>query len=177
MYRGGVVLEDGNGTDANLTDACAGITGANCFPGSPSGNPDKEDWNAFDFWVAAGKPDCWCPKTWPEGVFDYQCKGDANLDFDGKDKLGKRQWVTGVDLGILAAGWQKVETDPGFNTWICADFAHHYDGKDKDGKRQWVTGEDLGILATAWQKTDTDSPMMTDCQGTPAPPNYGIEGE
>jgi hypothetical protein len=173
-YRAGVVLEDGNGTSPNLTGACGIDIVMDCFLGSPSGNPDFGDWNAFDFWKAAGEPICWCAKTWPGGDFRYQCKGDADRLFTGKDKLGKRKWVSSLDLDCFAAGWQKVETEDGFNTWRCADFAHQFTGKDKDGKRKFVTSLDLDIFAAGWQKTDTESPMMTDCDGTPAPPHGAI---
>ena len=141
--RGGVVLEDGNGTDANLTNACVSFE---CFP---SDDPD------YSNWLKAGSPQCWCN--------EFQCKGDTDGIFEGKDKDGKRQWVTGADLDVLAAAWQNYDdaTWDANPTWICADFNHSYEGKDKDGKRQWVTGGDLDILAAGWQKYDTDSHFTT----------------
>jgi hypothetical protein len=111
-------------------------------------------------WVKAGKPTCWCPAS--GGGSDFQCKGDADNDFVGKDKPGSRQWVTSDDLNILIAGWQKYDDSSGnVGTWICADFDHDFVGKDKNGSRQWVTSDDLNVLIAGWQKYDDDTYFTT----------------
>jgi len=110
-----------------------------CFP---SQHPD------YNIWVSVGKPACWC--------YRYQCKGDANGYFDGKDADGERRWVDLADLIIFGAGWLKVDTEAGFNTWICADFDHTFDGKDQDGLRKWVNLPDLTIFGAGWLKVDTE---------------------
>ena len=106
-----------------------------------------------DAWDTAGNPDCWTING-----YTYQCKGNAADDFDGLDEDGKRKYVNGTDLTVLASAWKKVDnaTWDANPTWICADFDRSFDGLDKDGKRKWVTGGDLTILATGWQKVDTD---------------------
>jgi hypothetical protein len=126
------------------------LTTHECFP------VDHVD---YPMWVKAGYPPCWCPA--PDGS-DYQCKGDADGMFDGKDIDGKRQWVTLPDLTVLSGSWYKVDTDvtlpPNF---ICADFSHGFDGKDVDGKRQWVTLPDLTLLSGGWYKVDSDPHFTT----------------
>ena len=143
-YRGGVVLEDGNGTTPNLTGAC-GIWLSECFP---SGHDD------YAIWLQAGRPACWCN--------EFQCKGDADGLFGGKDQYGKRQWVVLTDLNILIAGWQEKDGPNGeVGSWICADFDHAFGGKDQNGKRQWVVLDDLNILIGGWQKKDDDPHFTT----------------
>lgn len=143
-YRGGVVLEDGNGTSPNLTGAC-GIWLNECLP---SGHDD------YGQWAQVGRPPCWCS--------EFQCKGDADGLFDGKDQYGKRQWVVLEDLQTLTAGWQKFDGANGeVGSWICADFDHAFDGKDQNGKRQWVVLEDLQILTAGWQQFDDDPHFTT----------------
>ncbi|HIJ71189.1 MAG TPA: hypothetical protein HPP87_07475, partial [Planctomycetes bacterium] len=91
--RGGVVGSDTEPMATNLSIPFSITISGECFPSSHAD---------YAMWVKAGKPDCWCNA--------YQCKGDANGGFGGKDKDGKRQWVTGPDLTILSNGWQKVDT-------------------------------------------------------------------
>lgn len=155
--RGGVIDEDAKVMDPNNIGSPGALVMpfviSECFP---SGHAD------YAMWAKAVKPVCWCPtSSGVPGASDYQCKGDADGGFAGKDKDGARMWVTGPDLTILSAGWQKVDTEPGFEEWICADFDHAFGGKDKDGARMWVTGPDLTILSAGWQKIDTDAHFTT----------------
>ncbi len=146
-----------------------------CFPGSPSGNT-WPNWNEYDYWVAAGEPPCWCAKAFAEGYpkYGYQCKGDADGDFTGKDQLGKREWAGFNDYQILAALWQKKDNDPNFFNHpraYCADLDHAFTGKDVDGKREWVGFGDWQVLAANWQLKDNDpngDDMTVDCFGTAA---------
>ena len=126
------------------------LTTHECFPSSHAD---------YAMWLKAGAPPCWCP---PPVGSDYQCKGDANVDFDGKDIYGVRKWVTLPDLTILSGGWQKVDTDITLPAnFICADFNHDFDGKDIDGVRNWVTLPDLTILSAGWYKVDSDTHFTT----------------
>jgi len=141
-YRGGVVLEDGNGTDPDLTGA-TNIPLFECY--------GKAD---YAQWVKAGRPACWCN--------EFQCKGDADGLFEGKDTYGKRQWVVLADLNILTAGWQQYDGPNGeVGSWICADFDHLFEGKDANTKRQWVVLADLNILSGGWQRYDNDPYFTT----------------
>lgn len=160
--RGGIVLENGvtaTGDYTAATNVAIGGAAPECLSSS---HPDYANW------VKAGKPDCWCDT--PEGS-GYQCKGDADGLFTGKDKVGSRIWVTGTDLDVLIAGWQKLDSavDGSIGTtglgisYACADFNHSFVGKDKNGSRINVTGLDLDILIAGWQKVDNVSPMNADC--------------
>jgi len=115
----------------------------------PADDPD------YPNWVKAGKPQCWGR--------DYQCKGDADGTFSGKDQDGKRVWVNLSDLNILVPAWGKVDnaTWKANPTWICADYDHAFSGKDQDGKRVWVNLSDLNILVAAWGKVDTNPVFST----------------
>ena len=120
-----------------------------CFP---SGHAD------YAMWLQVGEPDCWCPA--PDGS-DFQCKGDADGLFAGLNKDGKRKYVVLADLNILQGGWQKLDNDPCFPQFICADFDHDFSGLNKDGKRKHVVLADLNILSAHWQKVDNDPCMVT----------------
>jgi len=75
-----------------------------------------------------------------------QCHGDADGYFSGKDKDGKRKWVTLADLDVLTAvwnaGWPSKYGDLNYNP--CADF-------DRDGD---VDGGDCVILETWYEVLD-----------------------
>ena len=143
--RGGVVMENPGLSPTVNTTGC-GFAPPECFP---SDHPDYAMWSR----AYVGKPDCWC--------YTYQCKGDTDNVFEGKDNPGKRKYVVLADLQLLSSGWQKVETDPDFSSFICADFDHNFEGKDNPGKRKHVVLTDLQILSAHWQKVDTD-PCMVD---------------
>ena len=161
--RGGVIGKDTDPMETNLVPVHLPFTitvSPDCFP---SGHAD------YAMWLQAGKaggpfkPNCWCPTvSGVPGASDYQCKGDADGGFGGKDQDGKRKWVTLPDNTILSAGWQKVDTDPSLPAnFICADFDHGFGGKDQDGKRKWITLPDNTILSAGWQKVDTEAHFTT----------------
>jgi hypothetical protein len=129
---------EGEGIDIYSKDLAFELKTEACFP---SGHVD------YPMWVKALYPSCWCCQ--------FQCRGDADCGFTGKDKNGKRQYVSLPDLTIFNAGWLKFETDPAFSTFICADFNHGFDGKDKTGKRQYVSLPDLTIFNAGWLKPET----------------------
>ncbi len=178
--RGGMVMTDqGDPCSINLPAGFQISAAGDCFPGSHSaaylaGGTTTVGWNEYDFWVQAGKPDCWCQQSFADGYpkVNYQCKGDADFEFVGKDKLGKRVWVTGLDLDVVVAAWQKgddldtgvVGTYLGIS-YACADFNHAFEGKNKNGKRVNVTGADLDILVAGWQDGDDVAPLDVDCYG------------
>jgi hypothetical protein len=157
--RGGVIGTDGEPMETNLPipfsinnpcyhcDCCPpGWTQEECF--------------------AIGCPDCWC--------YQYQCRGDADGGFTGKDKTGKRQYVSLGDLTIFNTGWLKYETNPAFSTFICADFDHGFTGKDKTGKRQYVSLPDLTIFNGGWLKYETN-PHFTANPCLPQPDKAGCK--
>jgi parallel beta-helix repeat protein len=109
-----------------------------CFPS------DHDDYNK---WVEVGKPACWC--------YQYQCNGDTDNLYTGKNVHGKHRYVALPDLSTFLAGWQKVDTEPGFEEWICADFDHDYIESDQIKRR--ISLEDLYIFSTAWRKFVTDA--------------------
>jgi len=111
-----------------------------CFP---SDHPD------YDEWVSVGKPPCWC--------YQYQCKGDTNNRFIDRDVYGKhnRIYITMLDLKTFMAAWQEVNTEPGFEECICADFDHDHIESDQIKKR--ISLEDLQIFGAGWSKPVTDS--------------------
>jgi hypothetical protein len=109
-----------------------------CYPDT---DPD------YSLWLSVGEPVCWC--------YRYQCKGDTDNQFSGKDKDGNRQYVTLPDLTIFNAGWLKRDSDPAFSTFICADFDHEFCGKSKPGRRVFVCLPDLAIFNAGWLKPET----------------------
>jgi hypothetical protein len=158
--RGGIVGTDGVAVASNLDSACIPFAITNpgdCMTvlGVDVSHPD-----VYAMFLKAGSPEAWCR--------EFQCKGDADGDFEGKDKDGKRVWVGLPDLNLLSPCWQKVDTDPVFiaNDCMVAEFDRDFEGKDKDGKRVWVGLPDLNILSEAWQKVDTDPIIATNpCPG------------
>jgi hypothetical protein len=144
-YRGGVVLEDGNGTDANLTGACGvSITVVpDCYVG-------QADYSEYE---AAGKPECWC--------YLRQCHGDADGLKQGSAKTGYT-YVDTDDLDIMSAGWQKKEPPKGSGILgltvngvpvACADFAHNKQGSAKTGYTR-VDTDDLDLMSAYWQEKE-----------------------
>lgn len=131
---------DGEAADGEVEDYQFFVsTDLPCFS---EGDPD------YDMWVSVGKPFCWC--------CEYQCLGDADCDFEGKDQDGKRKWVTLPDLQTFGDCWQKVD-DQDFPPYcICADFDHDFEGKDIEGHRKRVSLPDLAIFGAGWMKVDTD---------------------
>lgn len=46
------------------------------------------------------------PQPWyPEWDYPYQCHGDTDNDFNGKDKYGSRVYITLSDLTLFSASW------------------------------------------------------------------------
>jgi hypothetical protein len=136
-------IDGPEGIDAYSKDLAFELwTNNDCFP---STHPD------YLTWITVGKPACWC--------FVSQCHGDADgIVNPGSPKAGiPPHHVDGLDLGILALGWQKPDTDPQFSTFICADFDHIQNpGSPKAGiPAHRVDGLDLGILSTWWQNGST----------------------
>ena len=148
--RAGIVMETvgPNAPDPNITIISPVSVNMDCYDAA-----DKA------MWTLAGSPSCWChrPSVTDANVMArFQCRGDADGLFTGKNVDGKRIWVGLTDLNLLVGGWQKIEstyTDP---NWVCADFNHNFTGKDVDGKRIWVGLDDLNILVVGWQKTESD---------------------
>ncbi len=160
--RAGVVMEN---VDEDITPTLTGcvLEAAAVEPDCYAGAPDEAEWTRI------GKPECWC--------YAYQCKGDTDAEFDGKNKNGARKYVSLSDLTLFNNAWQKVDTDTLFNisgggggAGYCADFAHDYDGKNKDGARKHVSLTDLTIFNAGWQKVDTDTHFTSSpCYGTLKP--------
>ena len=104
----------------------------------------------YTLWESVGKPECWC--------YVSQCYGDANGTIEtGDPKAGiPNHHVGAADLTILTNGWKKPDTDPGFATFICADFNHILEtGDPKAGiPNHRVGAADLTIL-TIWWKLGT----------------------
>ena len=146
--RSGIVGDNGVRLSTNLPITVDYIPSSLCFPES---EPDYENW------VKAGYPACWC--------YSYQCKGDTNNLFSGKDKAGSRIWVDSEDLATFLKCWQLRECEPDFVTYDCAccDFNHDFSGKDKDCARIWVDSSDLTIFLAGWQKKDDDIFFSTEC--------------
>ncbi|MBN1765782.1 MAG: hypothetical protein JW860_11030 [Sedimentisphaerales bacterium] len=112
---------------------------ADCFD---SGHPD------YDYWVAAGRPDCFC--------YTHQCQGDADGQLHGNEKTGYYR-VGAPDLTLLINGWRVLEPTkgPGLigTPEICADFARDLQGGTKTGYYR-VGSNDLTILLTNWRVTE-----------------------
>ncbi len=134
--RGGVVLI-GGGAPSGVVLESGLVTIDVCYPGAP-GDP------AYDEWVDAGKPDCWC---WPR-----QCHGDADGYKQGTSVFGFR-WVDTDDLDVLIDAWQIEQTPHGVGVTpaqACADFDHLRQGTSVFGFRR-VDTDDLDILIASWQ--------------------------
>lgn len=142
--RTAVVLEDGTVADANCTGCVVNTEEPPCFPEC---HPD------YDEWLAVGEPNSWCNPR--------QCHGDADAFEEGDEKQGY-YWVGGFDLGVLIGGWKKPATDPGFSTFIAADFDHFEEGDEKQGYYR-VGGFDLGILIGSWKQDG----VVADCLDCP----------
>ena len=146
VYRGGIVLEDGNNP---ITVDLSGATGVSvpasgdCYTG-----PQPTEW------AAVGKPNCWCVSYTDDGD-DYrrQCHGDA----DGRAQGRGIEWVATNDLTVLIAAWaQNFAAIDGVTVTvgspakevplICADFDHLPQGRGIER----VATNDLGILIANW---------------------------
>ena len=165
-YRGGVVLEDGNtvSVNSNCPVSFVGPEEPNCF----EGHPDQYVWRD---WF---EPNCWCDP--------YQCKGNADGDFEGSKKTGYF-WVFTQDYNILAKAWKITEPNLPYhathenptyprgitdcNYWIaetstdvnciCADFDHDFEGSKKTGYFRVFT-QDYNRLAKSWKVTEPNLP-------------------
>jgi hypothetical protein len=107
VYRGGVILEDGETQIAVHADLCIGGCGPDyCLLSTAP---------YYSAWVDFGKPACWCYKR--------QCQCDA----DGiKSGL---YWCYTSDLNILKSAYQKQDAAlRGIPNGICADFDHTKSG-------------------------------------------------
>jgi hypothetical protein len=137
----GLVITNNLGTETLVFAQQDCYTEGGLMPGSA----------AYTLWESVGKPECWC--------FKSQCYGDANGAIEAGDpKLGIPNHRVGApDLTILANGWQKPDTDPGFATFICADFNRTLEAGDpKLGiPAHRVGAADLTILSGQWQKGTT----------------------
>jgi hypothetical protein len=106
-----------------------------------------QTYSTYGYWIAFGKPNCWCGMygnpRWP-----YQCDGDADNLVQGLPKYR----VYTDDFNILVANWKKPPTDPTFNP--CADFDHKPQGLPK----YRVYTNDFNILVRNWKKTDDQLP-------------------
>ena len=151
--RGGVVMEGGAdpcgvtliGLDRELD--CMVVLGVD------TSNP-----TLYAMYQKAGSPPSWCE--------EYNCKGDAEGGYEGKDVYGKRIFVGGPDLAIFLAGWQKFDDHTNFANFISADADRGYEGKDVYGKRIFIGGPDLGIFLAGWQKFDDHTHFSTSpCDG------------
>mgnify|MGYP003574182233 FL=1 len=134
--RGNVVLESAAEVQ-DLVTGCLDIDGGPCYP---------SDYPDYDFWVAQGKPNCWC--------YDKQCRGDADGLQQGSPLFGFQN-VSTNDLIILAAAWQVKEPPKGpgiasISNGICADFDHGQQGSPLFGYQR-VSTNDLILLANNWQ--------------------------
>jgi hypothetical protein len=149
--RGNVVLESAAEVQNLVMGPCWEQTDGCQYP---------SDYPGYDFWVANGKPDCWC--------YPRNCHGDA-------DGLSYGSIYTGIyyvgtpDLGIVADAWMVKEDPkgPGIITipnGLCADFDREQYGSIYTGLYR-VGTPDLGILADSWMvKEDPKGPgIAPDC--------------
>ncbi len=140
-YRGGVVLEQGDTPDPNLTasllyDECGA---QECMKTTASGYPAGDPGQGYINWVAAGNPDCWC--------YEYQHLGDVDGKEQGTGAFAKR--VSGDDLDLFAPVYGKKRSQL-VGDEICADLDHLDQGTGAFAKA--VASVDLDILATNFGK-------------------------
>lgn len=118
---------------------------------------------SFDYWVAQGKPDCWC--------YPRQCHGDANGTSTGSAFAGY-VYVGVPDLDIMAPafGVKEDPKGPGISgIQVCADFDHDQTGSAFAGYVR-VGVPDLNALALYFGvKEDPKGP------GTPPDCPYILE--
>jgi hypothetical protein len=139
--RGNVVLEDAS--EATLgpgpTEPICWNKVTDCFPNTPDYAIQ------YAYWVAYGKPICWCGNVFPEWRFQCDC------DLDGKTEGALKYRVFTKDLGIIVLQWKKKigeVTDP------CADVDH----KPEGALKYRVFTKDLAICAANWKKKDAELP-------------------
>jgi hypothetical protein len=153
----GAVGSDSLATNLPITIEIPTITEcAECSDCFPTAHADYAAWltAGTHMGCSAGRgPAAWC--------YEFQCKGDTDGQFTGKDKAGKRIYVSSADLETFLAGWQKPETDTGFCGFIAADNDHAFTGKDKAGKRVYVSSADLETFLAGWQTPETDTHFTT----------------
>lgn len=142
VYRGGIVLEDGNNPGtvdlSGATDVQVPASG-DCYTGP---HPTE--------WALVGKPDCWCASVNPR-----QCYGDA----DGASEGRGAYWVSVNDLSVLIAAWTKNfsqiqgQTHNGIPL-ICADSDHLPEGRGA----YRVSVADLTTLIANWSQPGLPNP-------------------
>jgi len=163
MLRGGVVGDDVD--TVNVPGTCVTVSALpeNCFTEGGLIPGDA----LYDEWESVGSPDCWC--------YVRQCHGDADgiQQLHGKNNIPPNHWVGAPDLGILSAGFKLPNDDPGFSSFICADFNRTLEphGKNNIPPDHRVGAPDLGILSAYFKLPDENVPA--DCipgtlPGTPA---------
>lgn len=147
-FRGGVVLEDGNGTDPNLTGA-TNVPLLACYAGMAD----------YDEWVAVGSPECWC--------YLRQCHGDADGYQEPGGKTFPAHWVGNPDLDVLISAWKKgiaevkdqVYSGSHGDVYLaCADFDHTEHPGGKTFPEHRVGNPDLDILIWYWKETHVPDP-------------------
>jgi hypothetical protein len=139
IYRGGIVLEDGNAVEVTI----APLTFTGCLVTECLKNTATE----YAARAAWGKPNCWC--------FKRQCRGDA----DGI-KTGL-YWVAIPDLNLLRSAINKTDAQlVSVPNGICADFDHVKTGLYR------AAIPDLNILRAYINKTEVNVPccdLDTNC--------------
>ena len=154
-YRGGVVLEDGTSTDANLTGA-TNVPLDDCY----LNYADHAEY------VAAGRPECWC--------YPRQCHGDADGLAQGSVKFGFK-YVDTDDLDIMSAGWKVLDPPKGSGILgltvngvpvACADFAHNTQGSVKFGFKR-IDTDDLDLMSAYWKVLEPPKGSGTPANCTP----------
>jgi hypothetical protein len=104
-------------------------------------------YNAYDDWVAMGKPDCWCAPPYGSG---YQCDGDADGVNSGFPYYYR---VYNGDLNLIVDNWMRKIDDPNLNP--CADVNHDDSGPPFYYR---VYNADLQIIIDHWMYKDPNLP-------------------